>query len=113
MTRNHLGLPVLAVGVLALAGGCGSGGSDGGGGQGSDTAGKAPKQVFAETCGGCHTLKAAGAKGQVGPNLDKLRPDAALVVKTIKAGPSVMPANLLQGAQAQAVADYVAANAGR
>ena len=28
-------------------------------------------------CGGCHTLKAAGSTGQVGPDLDKLKAEAA------------------------------------
>ena len=33
------------------------------------------KQVFASAgCGGCHTLKDAGATGNVGPNLDDLKP---------------------------------------
>ena len=35
------------------------------------------KQAFAANgCGGCHTLKAAGSGGNVGPNLDKLAADA-------------------------------------
>ncbi len=35
------------------------------------------KQAFAANgCGGCHTLKAAGSGGNVGPNLDKLATDA-------------------------------------
>ena len=33
--------------------------------------------MFASSgCGGCHTLKAAGAEGQIGPNLDNLAADA-------------------------------------
>ena len=49
------------------------------GGGGSPTA--AGKQVFASAgCGGCHTLKDAGSTGNVGPNLDQLKPSAATVV---------------------------------
>jgi len=33
----------------------------------------AGKKVFADNgCGGCHTLQAAGASGQIGPDLDKV-----------------------------------------
>src|SRR6478752_968005 len=40
--------------------------------KGDATAGKA---VFTSAgCAGCHTLKAAGATGAVGPNLDQLKP---------------------------------------
>src|SRR5476649_907954 len=47
------------------------------GAQGDPVAGKA---VFASAgCGGCHTLKAAGSTGNVGPNLDVLMPTAAIV----------------------------------
>src|SRR5689334_21523523 len=37
------------------------------------------KDLFASTCGGCHTLNAAGTTGTVGPNLDQLMPDQATV----------------------------------
>lgn len=33
-----------------------------------------PNQYFATTCGGCHTLQAAGTTGNVGPNLDDVLP---------------------------------------
>ena len=36
------------------------------------------KEVFASAgCGGCHTLKDAGSSGNVGPNLDDLKPSEA------------------------------------
>jgi mono/diheme cytochrome c family protein len=107
MTMRSRAATVMAVGALAAAG-CGS---DSGGGS-SDTS-KSPKDTFADTCGSCHTLKAAGTEGQTGPNLDELKPDKALVLKTIAEGPSIMPANLLKGAQADAVSQYVADNAGK
>jgi mono/diheme cytochrome c family protein len=58
--------------------------------QGDPTAGKA---VFASAgCGGCHTLKAAGASGAVGPNLDSLKPEYDTVVHQVENGGGVMPA---------------------
>jgi mono/diheme cytochrome c family protein len=71
------------------------------------------RDLFASTCGTCHTLAAAGTTGTVGPNLDDLQPDQATVQAAIEGGPGVMPANLLTGAQAQQVAAFVAASAGR
>ncbi len=73
------------------------------------------KAQFASTCGGCHTLKAAGTSGSVGPNLDQLKPDAARVKTAIArggAGTGQMPPNLLSGADADQVAAYVAKAAG-
>jgi mono/diheme cytochrome c family protein len=72
-------------------------------------------QVFATSgCGGCHTLAAANAKGQIGPNLDVLRPTAAQVRAKVEEGGGVMPSfrDKLSAEQIRAVADYVAANAG-
>jgi cytochrome c551/c552 len=44
----------------------------GGGGASADGAAD-PKTLFVDNgCNGCHTLKAAGANGTVGPDLDKL-----------------------------------------
>jgi mono/diheme cytochrome c family protein len=66
-------------------------------------------------CGGCHTLKAAGASGSVGPNLDQLRPSAADVSLIVRSGRGTMPsfANKLSDAQIAAVAGYVSNVAGR
>jgi mono/diheme cytochrome c family protein len=71
------------------------------------------KELFASTCGECHTLTAAGTTGTDAPNLDDLMPDQATVQAAIQEGPGAMPSNLLTGAQAQQVAAFVAANAGR
>ena len=70
------------------------------------------KQTFTTTCGGCHVLEKAGTNGQVGPNLDDLKLDEQRVLSAIEEGPSAMPDNLLQGAEAEAVAAYVAKAAG-
>jgi cytochrome c oxidase subunit 1 len=72
-------------------------------------------QLFSSTCGSCHTLSGAGTSGTIGPNLDDLAPDTAQVAQAIErggAGSGGMPANLLTGADAQTVADFVARNAG-
>ena len=37
------------------------------------------RDLFVATCGGCHTLSAAGTSGTVGPDLDGLQPDDAQV----------------------------------
>ena len=73
------------------------------------------KEKFLTTCGSCHTLKAAGANGVVGPNLDKVRPPVATVRRWIRDGSSdgVMPAGLFEGDDARQVAAYVARVAGR
>ncbi|HEU0316235.1 MAG TPA: cytochrome c, partial [Solirubrobacteraceae bacterium] len=82
------------------------------------TAGEtAGRTLFATRCGTCHTLSAARAVGRVGPNLDILRPPAALVLDAITNGRArgmgQMPALLYQGNDAKNVADFVAAVAGR
>jgi mono/diheme cytochrome c family protein len=83
------------------------------GGGGSTAAGK---QVFASAgCGGCHTLKDAGASGNVGPNLDQLKPPKAIVAHQVEVGGGAMPAfkGQLSDAQIQAVAAYVSSVAGK
>ncbi|MDQ2894543.1 MAG: cytochrome c [Actinomycetota bacterium] len=89
---------------------------------------KAGEQLFGSHCGVCHTLSEANAIGKVGPNLDMLKPPASLVLHTVNYGclpnaPSgsdeqclgqgVMPANIVEGSDAQNVAEYVARVAGR
>jgi mono/diheme cytochrome c family protein len=71
------------------------------------------KTLFVQSCAACHTLADAGAKGIVGKNLDTTRPSASIVLKTLAVPPKNMPAGLLSGANARAVAAYVAAAAGR
>jgi len=68
------------------------------------------KKLFASSgCTGCHTLKAAGAKGTVGPNLDKLKPAYAAIVKQVTNGGGGMPAfkGKLSTAKIQDVAAFV------
>jgi len=82
----------------------------------SSTSATSGAQVFASSgCGGCHTLKAAGASGSVGPNLDQLRPDAATVSAIVHSGGGSMPsfAAKLSDAQITALGRYVSSVAGR
>jgi mono/diheme cytochrome c family protein len=78
---------------------------------------KKGRELFARSCAQCHTLKAANAVGVVGPSLDALRPPAKLVVDAIEKGRARgqgnMPALLFEGRDADQVADFVAATAGR
>jgi cytochrome c6 len=63
----------------------------------------------APACASCHTLAHAGARGEIGPVLDELKPDAARVEKAIRNGIGQMPAyTSLDDAQIRQLADYVA-----
>jgi len=111
MTRQaYIPAGVAAFAVAAVLAGCG-GGDDGGGGDGGGGPADG-EQLFTSRCGSCHTLAAAGTDGSVGPNLDDLKPDAARVRAAIQEAPGVMPEGLAEGAEAQAIADYVAGAAG-
>jgi cytochrome c5 len=85
------------------------------------------RELFGEHCGVCHTLAGANAVGKVGPNLDVLKPAQSTVLNTINngclpnppkgsnqgcLGQGVMPAAVVQGADAQNVAAFVAKVAG-
>jgi len=66
-------------------------------------------------CGSCHTMAAASASGQIGPNLDALRPGFEAVRVKVAAGGGGMPsfAGRLTKEQIRDVAAFVAQNAGR
>lgn len=67
--------------------------------------------LFQEKCGQCHTLAVAGTDGAVGPVLDEQLYDSERVLQAIALGgrgSGAMPANLLEGEEAQQVADLVA-----
>jgi len=70
-------------------------------------------QTAAPACAVCHTLAQAGTRGEIGPVLDELKPDAARVEKAIRNGIGQMPAyRNLSEAQIQELARYVAAASG-
>ncbi len=73
------------------------------------------RELFTASCGSCHALSEAGTTGGVGPDLDSLAPDAALVETAIAdggAGTGAMPPGLLKGKDAKDVSEYVANVAG-
>lgn len=83
-------------------------------GGGSSQASAAGKAVFTANCASCHTLKSDNATGQVGPNLDTLKPDGATVARQVENGGGGMPAfkGQLTAKQIADVAAFVAATAG-
>ena len=124
----------LAVVVALLSAGCGTVGLA------SENADKAKgRALFVESCGYCHTLSDAGTTGTIGPNLDdafagpRLEGFAESTIRQVVRGqiayPTTepvgvvetdgqeerapgMPANLVTGDDADAVAAYVASVAG-
>jgi mono/diheme cytochrome c family protein len=86
------------------------------------------RELFGQNCAVCHTLAAANATGKTGPNLDQLQPTSTLVVNTINngclqnaptsspqscLGYGTMPSDIVEGKQAQEVAEFVARVAGK
>jgi mono/diheme cytochrome c family protein len=72
-------------------------------------------QLFAIAgCGGCHTLAAAGSSGNVGPNLDQLRPSAGAVDVQVTSGGGGMPSfgASLSATQISTLASWVSSVAG-
>jgi mono/diheme cytochrome c family protein len=90
---------------------------------------KSGRELFGTHCAVCHTLAAANAIGKVGPNLDLLKPPATLVLHTLEygclqsplstsspetcLGEGNMPSDVVEGKDAQDVAAFVAAVAGK
>ena len=60
-------------------------------------------------CGMCHTLQAAGSKGQIGTNLDQLKPLMPQVVSAVTNGIGVMPSfeGMLSSEEIEAVSYFV------
>jgi mono/diheme cytochrome c family protein len=75
------------------------------------------KQLFRERCSSCHSLAAVNARGVTGPNLDDI---GQVTPKRVRnairiggTGQKRMPSGLLDGQDAQNVAEYVSKVAGR
>ena len=60
-------------------------------------------------CGVCHALKAAGSDGQIGPNLDMLKPQMPQIINVVTNGIGVMPPweGILTTEEIEAVAYYL------
>jgi mono/diheme cytochrome c family protein len=105
--------------VVAVAAGCGT--------QGVSVPSNDPThegaEMFAQRCGGCHTLTPAGTEGssnrserQQGPNLDQRKETMSDVIYAIRNGGfsgAIMPQNIVVGADAQKVAAFVSKYAGQ
>ena len=63
-------------------------------------------------CGVCHTLKAAGSTGDIGPNLDQLKLSRDRIIYTVINGIGAMQAweGILTQKEIEAVAYYVFTN---
>jgi mono/diheme cytochrome c family protein len=72
------------------------------------------RQVFTSEatppCALCHTLADAGAEGEIGPNLDEMKPTEDKVQRAVERGVGNMPpyGEILSDEQIAAVARYVA-----
>ena len=78
------------------------------------------KELFQSNCGACHTLARAGTDGIVGPDLDDLlgqgtpETNQERVATAIEDGvEGRMPAGILEGEDAELVANFVARVAGQ
>jgi mono/diheme cytochrome c family protein len=73
------------------------------------------KPLFTQNCAGCHTLKDANARGQIGPNLDDLKPDQPTTQRQVTNGGGGMPAfkGQLSADEINAVSQYVTSVAGK
>jgi mono/diheme cytochrome c family protein len=60
-------------------------------------------------CGVCHVLQSAGSEGQIGPNLDLLKPTISRIISVVTNGIGVMQAweGILTHEEIEAVAYYV------
>jgi len=73
------------------------------------------KEVFLEAgnCAACHTLSDAGSNGDIGPNLNQIRPQVQTILMAVKNGIGVMPSmeGILSDEEIEAVAHYVSISA--
>jgi cytochrome c6 len=69
------------------------------------------KQIFLEdgNCATCHALEDANSSGNIGPNLNEIKPDISRVLMAVTNGIGVMPAyqGQLSDEEINAVATYV------
>ena len=73
------------------------------------------KEVFlgAGNCAACHALSDAGSIGEIGPNLNQIRPQVQTILMAVRNGIGVMPAmeGILSDEEIEAVAHYVSISA--
>lgn len=66
-------------------------------------------EVSQPTCATCHALQAVQATGQIGPDLDALKPDHQRIVTAVTNGVGLMPGQreVLTPEQIEAVAAFI------
>mgnify|MGYP001463502817 FL=1 len=73
------------------------------------------KNIFLEkgNCATCHALSDAGSNGDIGPNLNEIKPSFERIVMAVSNGIGVMPAyeGILASKEIEAVAIYVSEKA--
>ena len=73
------------------------------------------KNIFLKqgNCVACHTLADAKSNGEIGPNLNQIKPDIARVISVVTNGIGVMPPyeGVLSTQEIEAVAHYVSISA--
>jgi cytochrome c2 len=97
----------IAIVVAFLVAGCG-------GKSGTSGSSSAGAKVFASAgCGSCHTLGAAKSNGQIGPNLDVIKPTRDVVIRQVESGGSGMPSfkGKLSRRQINELASFVSSSA--
>ena len=77
----------------------------------SDPIFKLGKDIFINkaVCSSCHILADSNSNGQIGPNLNDIRPDKMRIIKVVSNGIGVMPSyqGELTTEEIEAVAHYV------
>lgn len=115
---------MLAIAAAAAVGGCGSEGIELASNE--DPSVRRGAELFSERCGGCHTLKAAGAQGSArkandveykdGPNFDVRKETYEDVLYAVRNGgfsSGPMPQNIVVGRDAEDVARFLEKYSGR
>lgn len=108
--------------AASLGAGCGSSGIK----LAEDDPNHAGAKIFAERCGSCHTLDAAGTQGSTtdvsdreredGPNFNDRKENVEDVIFAIQNGGfsgAIMPENIVTGEEMREVAEFLAKYAGK
>ena len=113
----YIGLGIAVPAIVIANSGQGEGGTPGLAGKNASASVSHGKTLFRQTCASCHSLAAVNARGITGPNLDNIGQVTPQRVRNAirigGTGQGRMPQNLLQGKNAQDVANFVASVAGR
>ena len=120
-SRNRTGLAAVAAAVMLAGAGCG-------GDVETDDANRAGAVLFNERCSGCHSLDSANSYGSKptgqlaggertnGPNFNVRRvnrDDALFAIRNGGFSGAIMPANIVTGGDAEAIADFLAEYSGK